>query len=165
MNINVTFEENAQSFNPNFGELYEVNDSGYDQGYADGYETGKTDGYTKGRSSLDVLPTLEFTTQGAYYGKSLDSFGDQKLIMLITLKKGKTVPTGSFGAIHQSTNGGTSAVWAVSGGKYNTFYSAHQIVPSGYSWCMIGCYPGNQETWDAFMDAFDVRVERVGEEV
>lgn len=48
MNINVTFEENAQSFAPNFGEVYEVNDGGYEQGYADGYEVGNTDGYTKG---------------------------------------------------------------------------------------------------------------------
>ena len=165
MNINVTFEENAQSFNPNFGELYEVNDSGYDQGYADGYETGKTDGYTTGRSSLDVLPTLGFTTQGAYYGKSLDSLGNQKLIVLTTLKKGKTVPIGSFGTIYQNSSGATSAAWTVNGGKYNTGLSVMQTTPDQYLWAMVGCYPPTKENWDAFMDAFDVRVERVGEEI
>lgn len=114
---------------------------------------------------LDVLPTLESGITGAYFGKRLDSFGDQKLIMLVTLKKGKTVPTGSFGAIYQPTNGGTSAAWTVSGGKYNNYYSVHQVVPSSYSWSMVGCYPGNQETWEAFMDAFDVRVEKIAQEV
>ena len=130
----------------------------------DRYEDGREVGYIEGRSSLDVLPTLELGITGAYFGKRLDSFGDQKLIVLVTLKKGKTVPNGSFGTIYQSPNGGTSAAWTVSGGKYNTSYSAYQIVPSDRLWSMLGCYPGNQETWDAFMDAFDVRVERISEE-
>lgn len=140
-------------------------EEGYEQGYADGYEVGNSEGYAEGRSSLDVLPTLGFTTIGAYYGKPLGSFGNQKLVVLITLKKGKPVPEGSFGTIYQKSGGGTSAAWVVSGGKYNTYSSVYQIVPSDYSWSMLGCYPGNQETWDAFMDALDVRVERVGEEV
>lgn len=114
---------------------------------------------------LDVLPTLEFTTKGAYYGKPLGSFGNQKLVTLLTLKKGKSVPAGYFGTIYQNSGGGTVAAWAVNGGKFNAGMSVTQITPSDHLWVMVGCYPGNQETWDAFMDAFEVRTELICEEL
>lgn len=165
MRLEVHFTELLQSFSPKFGEVINISDGGYERGYAAGYEVGNAEGYTKGRSSLDVLPTLGFTTKGAYYGKAFDSFGNQNLVVLVTLKKGKTIPEGSFGTIYQKSGSGTSAAWVVSGGKFNAGLSAMQNTPSNYSWAMVGCYPGTQETWDTFMDAFDVRVERVGEEV
>lgn len=168
MNINVTFEENAQSFDVDFeeakqdfdvgfGEVLDLSEMEREEAYKEGYEAG--------RKSTNLLSSLDFVNNGAYYGKSLDLFGDQKLIMLVTLKKGKTVPTSYFGVIYQATSGGTSAAWTVSSGKYNTNLSVQRIVPSGYSWSMVGCYPGNQETWDAFMDAFDVRVEPIEQEI
>ena len=149
----------------NMAEMLRNLEGDYERGYAAGYDAGNTDGYTKGRSSLDVLPTLELEQIGAYYGKSLDSFGNQHLVVLLTLKKGKSVPSGSLGTIFQIPGGGTTAAWAVNGGKYNNYNSVHRIVPSECLWSMFGCYPGTQETWDAFMDAFDARVERVSEEV
>ena len=165
MTFLVKFSEQGGSFRARFGETHNISDGGYERGYAAGYDAGNTDGYTKGRSSLDVLPTLEFEQIGAYYGKSLDSFGNQHLVVLLTLKKGKSVPSGSVGTIFQRPGGGTSAAWAVIDGKYNNYNSVNRIVPSEYLWSMLGCYPGTQETWDAFMDAFDARVERVSEEV
>lgn len=137
---------------------------------ADRYETGIEEGYAKGysdgRSSLDVLTTLGFETFGTYYGKILNSFGDQKLILLITLKKGKTVPKGHyFGYIMNSSTGSTTAAWAVNNGTYNHNYSYYIITPSKLNLSMIGCYPPQQEVWDAFMDAFDVRVELIDTEI
>lgn len=149
----------------NIAEMLRNVEGDYERGYAEGYKVGNAEGYEDGRSSLDVLPTLELEQKSSYYGKSFDSFGNQNLVVLFTLKKGKSVPAGFFGAIYQRPNGGTSATWVVSNGEYNNNSSVRQIVPSEYEWSMIGCYPANQETWDAFMDAFDARVERVGEEV
>lgn len=165
MTFRVKFSEQAGNFRARFGETHNISNGGYERGYAAGYEVGNSEGYTKGRSSLDVLPTLEFATRGAYHGKLLDSFGNQKLAVLVTLKKGKTAPGGSFGTIYQKSNSGTVAAWSVNGGKFNAGLSVLQIIPSDYLWAMVGCYPGTKETFDTFMDAFDVRVERVGEEV
>lgn len=136
---------------------------------ADRYETGIEEGYAKGysdgRCSLDILPTIEPEMWGAYYGTSFDSYGDQSIILLFTLKRGKTVPSGSFGHIMQPKTGGTSAIWTVSGGKYQTQYSTITLIPSNYQKSLLGCYPGNKETWDAFMDAFEVRAELIREEL
>ena len=135
--------------------------AGYEQGYDTGYATGKAEG----RSSLDLLPNLELEKIGAYLGKSLASFGDQKLIILLTLKKGKAVPAGSLGHIYQPPGGGTSAAWIVSGGTFTASRAVQQTTPSRYLWSMVGCYPSTEETWNAFMDAFEVRVERIETEL
>ena len=133
--------------------------------YEIGKEEGYTNGYTDGRCSLDILPNIELAPWGAYYGKVLDSFGDQRLILLFTLKKGKTVPSGSLGHIRQPLTGGTTAAWVVSGGEYKTVYRTIELIPSEYRSSLLGCYPGTKETWDAFMDAFEVRAELIQEEI
>lgn len=133
--------------------------------YEAGLEEGYTNGYADGRASLDVLQNIELAPWGAYYGKSLDSFGNQKIILLFTLKKGKTVPAGSFGYIRQPKSGGTTAGWTVTNGTYQPNYAYFVETPSNYESSLLGCYPGNQETWDAFMDAFEVRVELFQEEI
>lgn len=52
MTLDVTFEESNQSFEVQFGELHNISDGGFEQGYAEGeiagYEKGKTDGITEG---------------------------------------------------------------------------------------------------------------------
>lgn len=48
MIIDVAFQENNCTFDPNFGEVQTASDGGYERGYAAGYEVGNTDGYTKG---------------------------------------------------------------------------------------------------------------------
>ena len=50
MIIDVAFQENNCTFDPNFGEVHNVSDGGYERGYAAGYEVGNTDGYTKGHT-------------------------------------------------------------------------------------------------------------------
>lgn len=139
--------------------------TGHKDGLAEGYDAGHATGKAEGRSSLDLLPNLELEKIGAYLGKSLASFGDQKLIILLTLKKGKAVPAGSLGHIYQPPGGGTSAAWIVSGGTFTASRAVQQTTPSRYLWSMVGCYPSTEETWNAFMDAFEVRVERIETEL
>ncbi len=50
MKLNVRFSETKQSFSPNFGEVHNVSDGGYERGYAEGYEIGNTEGYNKGHT-------------------------------------------------------------------------------------------------------------------
>lgn len=145
--------------------IVQTNIGAYERGHTDGYEAGHATGKADGRSSLDLLPNLKLEKLSAYFGKDLLPFGDQKLIILVTLKKGKEVPAGSFGHIYQPTNGGTSAAWIVSGGTFNPYRAVLQTTPSNYLWSIIGCYPGTEETWNAFMDAFEVRVERIETEL
>lgn len=149
--------------------VVQTNIGAYERGHADGraegYEAGHATGKAEGRSSLDLLPNLELGKIGAYFGKDLLSFGDQKLIVLVTLKKGKEVPAGSLGHIYQPPNGGTSAAWIVSSGTFYPSRVVLQVTPSNYLWSIIGCYPATEETWNAFMDAFEVRVERIETEL
>ena len=48
MTIKVTFEESKHSFEPEFGEVHNVSDGGYERGYEDGYKSGTIYGYEKG---------------------------------------------------------------------------------------------------------------------
>lgn len=50
MILDVKFHESNQSFAPQFGEVHNISDGGYDRGYAEGYETGNAEGYTKGHT-------------------------------------------------------------------------------------------------------------------
>ena len=127
------------------------------------YEEGYNQGYSDGEASRDVLSGIECESVSSYYGKRLDSFGDQKLIALFTLKKGKTVPSGSFGHIRNSGN--VTAGWVASSGTISSARTYQVFTPSTYTWSIIGCYPPDKETWDAFMDAFDVRVELIDTEL
>lgn len=48
MKLDVTFTETDQHFHPNFGEVHNVSDGGFERGYDAGYAKGETAGYTKG---------------------------------------------------------------------------------------------------------------------
>lgn len=48
MNLDVTFEESKQSFAPQFGEVHNITDGGYEKGYDEGKEAGYTEGETVG---------------------------------------------------------------------------------------------------------------------
>lgn len=50
MIIDVTFEENEQSFNPDFGEVINLSESDRKAAYEEGYTAGETDGYAKGHA-------------------------------------------------------------------------------------------------------------------
>ena len=50
MILNVKFSESNQSFNPQFGEIHNISDGGFERGYAEGYEVGNAEGYTKGHT-------------------------------------------------------------------------------------------------------------------
>lgn len=43
MKIPVKFGESDQSFDTQFGEVYNVSDGGYERGLAEGYENGKNE--------------------------------------------------------------------------------------------------------------------------
>lgn len=43
MKIDVKFSEQTTSFNPDFGEVHNISDGGYERGYAAGYEQGRVD--------------------------------------------------------------------------------------------------------------------------
>lgn len=74
MILDVKFSESNQSFNPQFGEIHNISDGGYERGYAKGYEDGYTrghtegveqgyaDGYEKGDSNMDGILTRQATT-------------------------------------------------------------------------------------------------------
>ena len=51
MKLNVMFSESKQSFVPEFGEVHNISDGGYERGYGEGYEAGNAEGYKKGHSS------------------------------------------------------------------------------------------------------------------
>ena len=48
MELKVTFHESEQSFVPEFGEVCNVSDGGFERGYSTGYERGNADGYAEG---------------------------------------------------------------------------------------------------------------------
>lgn len=48
MKLDVTFRETDQHFQPDFGEVFNVSDGGFERGYDAGYAKGETAGYTKG---------------------------------------------------------------------------------------------------------------------
>lgn len=50
MKLDVTFTETDQHFHPNFGEVHNVSDGGFERGYDKGYAEGETVGYEKGNS-------------------------------------------------------------------------------------------------------------------
>lgn len=50
MKMNVTFQETDQSFKPDFGEVHNISDGGYERGYAAGHEVGSTEGYAQGHA-------------------------------------------------------------------------------------------------------------------
>ena len=51
MKMNVTFAEMDRSFNPKFGEVYNVSDGSFEMGYTKGYEKGTADGYAQGHAA------------------------------------------------------------------------------------------------------------------
>lgn len=50
MRFDVKYNITSQSFAPQFGEVHNISDGGYERGYAKGYETGSADGYNKGHT-------------------------------------------------------------------------------------------------------------------
>ena len=74
MILNIKFSESNQSFNPQFGEIHNISDGGFERGYAEGYEDGYTrghtegveqgyaDGYEQGDSNMDGILTRQATT-------------------------------------------------------------------------------------------------------
>ena len=50
MILDVKFSESNQSFNPQFGEVHNISDGGFEKGYTAGYTQGEVDGYAKGHS-------------------------------------------------------------------------------------------------------------------
>lgn len=74
MKFKVKFSESNQNFKPQFGEVHNISDGGYERGYAKGYEVGNADGYTKGHaegyadgyekgdSNMDGILTRKATT-------------------------------------------------------------------------------------------------------
>ena len=74
MILDIKFSESNQSFNPQFGEIHNISDGGFERGYAKGYEGGYTrghtegveqgyaDGYEKGDSNMDGILTRRATT-------------------------------------------------------------------------------------------------------
>lgn len=55
MNIKVNFTETKQSFNTEFGEVFNVSDGGYERGLAEGYANGKAEGYTEGKTEGESI--------------------------------------------------------------------------------------------------------------
>lgn len=58
MKLNVTFKETEQSFKPQFGEVNNISDGGYERGYAEGYENGFADGENAGVIAVETLPNF-----------------------------------------------------------------------------------------------------------
>lgn len=50
MKIDVTFSELSREFTPEFGEIHNVSDGGFERGYAQGFERGYEDGTHEGYS-------------------------------------------------------------------------------------------------------------------
>ena len=48
MKLDVTFTETDQKFQPDFGQVFNVSDGGFERGYDKGYGEGETAGYDKG---------------------------------------------------------------------------------------------------------------------
>lgn len=50
MILDITFSESNQTFNPQFGEINNLSDAGFEQGYEAGYKTGEIVGKAEGHA-------------------------------------------------------------------------------------------------------------------
>lgn len=98
---------------------------------------------------------------GAYFGVSFLSMRNISFHMEIKLRDGKEIPARlSFGFVHKyEDNSGshTYAVWAIENGKQNLSYASSSPDNRDIMF-IVGCYPGNEQTWDNIFDIFDVMV-------
>ncbi len=60
MKIDVKFSEQTASFDPNFGEVHNISDGGFERGYAAGYDAGFAEGADN--SVIDALVSRTITT-------------------------------------------------------------------------------------------------------
>ena len=64
MKLDVTFTETDQKFQPDFGEVFNVSDGGFERGYDKGYGEGETAGYDKGYGEGDTAGYDKGNTDG-----------------------------------------------------------------------------------------------------
>jgi hypothetical protein len=62
MIVDVVFKESNDTFDTEFGEVFNISDGGYEKGYAEGYEKGNADGYEQGeKASFDIGKQAEWS--------------------------------------------------------------------------------------------------------
>lgn len=74
MKLDFNFKESNQSFNPQFGEVHNITDGGFERGYAAGYEVGNGDGYTQGVEDGSVIGLEDL------FLKTIKSFKSDKVV-------------------------------------------------------------------------------------
>ena len=71
MKFDVKFSESNQSFKPQFGEVHNISDGGYERGYAKGYEVGYTDGVATAEvDSARFASELKFNNWSLFGGET-----------------------------------------------------------------------------------------------
>lgn len=98
---------------------------------------------------------------GPYFGVSFLSMRNISFHMEIKLRDGKEIPAAlSFGFVHRyedDIGSHTYASWAIENGKQQASYLSSSS-DNRDNMFIVGCYPGNEQTWDNIFDIFDVMV-------
>lgn len=98
---------------------------------------------------------------GTYFGVSFLSMRNIPFHMEIKLRDGKEIPAElSFGFVYtyeDDIGSHTSADWAIENGKQRASYVSSSS-DNRNNMFIVGCYPGNEQTWDNIFDIFDVMV-------